>query len=172
MIRITLGFIGLIALTAGWYAAQVATLDWLQPMSLNTNLSAVQRPVHPEMPLQIALQGYGAELGRVELFRSDAQTASAEEQVPARAVSDGARPGAWKCPMGCVPDSDYRLVIEAISPRPSFPLPGSGARHASNIDLRPCQRRGLTSLRVFFDLVGAKPYPSPGPSRSNPFRLR
>jgi len=123
MTRFFVGVVGLLTLAVGWYAAQVATLNWFQPLTLNSSLSAAQRPIYPDTPLQISLQGYGAELGGVQLYRSDTESSGLEEPVPARAVSNGA--GAWRVEAanGLQPDSDYRLVVEAKSLRPSFPMP-------------------------------------------------
>ncbi len=123
MTRFLVGVVGLVTLAVGWYAAQVATLNWVQPLAIDSSLSAVQRPIHPDVPLQISLQGYGAELGGVRLYRTDAEASSQEEPVPARAVSNGA--GSWRVETanGLRPDSDYRLVVDVISPRASFPVP-------------------------------------------------
>src|SRR5215212_5675630 len=86
MARLILAALVLITLAVGWYAAQVALLNWQQPRSLGSSLSQVQGPLYPDTPIQITLQGYGAELGPVQLFRSDPMATDQEQPVPVRAV--------------------------------------------------------------------------------------
>src|SRR5262249_44090519 len=81
---------------------------------LDSSIAGSRSPVRPDTPIRLNLRGAGAELRDVRLYRSD-------QPVPVQVVPDGE--GVWRVVGQLDTDSDYRLVVSALSPRPALPRP-------------------------------------------------
>ncbi|MFN0071350.1 MAG: L,D-transpeptidase, partial [Chloroflexota bacterium] len=126
--RMMLTVVGLTALIAGWYAAQIAVLDWMQPRSLTSNLENINEPLRPGAQLELSLRGYGAEIDDVQLLRSDVAAGAGRDETIVQTRLIEAGPDTWLVSMRdgsavLQPDSAYRLVVQASSPRPGLPVP-------------------------------------------------
>jgi hypothetical protein len=116
--RLTPLWVGLAAVVLGlgaWLGGQVVVLDYTSPLVLEASVDQV---VRPETPLRVSLQGAGAELRDVQLFRSN-------QPVPIQLLPDA---NAWRlvAPDGgsaLQTDGDYRLVVSVLEARPAVPTP-------------------------------------------------
>jgi hypothetical protein len=121
--RLGLYVLGVVTFCLVWYAGQVVLLDWMQPGRLDSNLSTLQGDVHPDTPIQISLNGYGAELSGVQLYRL--QPTISDQELPVTVLTERDGPASWRLVVanGLRPDSSYRLMVDASAPRPFLPLP-------------------------------------------------
>lgn len=145
----------LIALTAGWYAAQVAVLDWMQPRMVAASVHDGQ-VVHPDIQLRVSLEGYGAELAGAELVRSelslDGTPVGGEQAIPVRLEKSA---GGWqvsgsKSELVVRPDGAYRLLVHSVAPRPALPVPiqeRQTSEYQFTTAATPRLRESLTTFR-------------------------
>ena len=118
---------GLLVAVGGWYLGQVVVLDHTSALLLDSSVASARSPLRPETPIQLRLGGAGAEVQNAQLFRRDSLTAATqEEQVPVQLRPE--ETGGWQivAPDGASAlrtDGDYRLVVQAIGPRPALPAP-------------------------------------------------
>lgn len=126
----TLGLVVLSGLAAVllWLGAQAVVFNSLQPMSTSTNVDQQSEPLRPDAPIEIAVQGAGAELNGVQLYRRPAGGNGQEQRVATSLVP--VSEGRWRLQSAggnqtsaLQPDSEYRLLVSTLAPRPSLPLP-------------------------------------------------
>jgi L,D-transpeptidase catalytic domain len=113
------GLAAVLLAVGAWLAGQVLVLDYTSALELDASVNQAMSPLRPETPIQVSVQGAGAELRDAQLFR-DAQ------EVPIQLVP--AQDGGWRIlaldgNSALRTDGDYTLVVHALGPRPALPIP-------------------------------------------------